>query len=146
MKPGYRYIDHTADVGLEIVADNLPELFQTAARGMVSLIYNPDTIQSSSTFSFKLDTSSLDRLLLDWLREILYLVYTRGLVFKSFQVEINQADQLDANLCDLKAYLEGEEYNPARHEICMEIKAVTRHLFLLEQSEIGWESRILFDV
>ena len=146
MKPGYRYLDHTADVGLEIVAGTLPELFHTAACGMVSLLYSPQTIQPSESFSITLSNSTPERLLFDWLREILYFIYTRRIMIKTFQVEIKKADKKDATLCDLKAYLEGEYYNPARHEICMEIKAVTRHLFQLKKKEDGWESRILFDV
>lgn len=146
MKPGYRYMDHTADVGLEVFAPNLSSLFEHAAMGMMSFICPSQSIEIHETLKITLHEELQDRLLLNWLREILFLVYSRNWIFKSFQVEINPVLKSDVNGYLLNAYLHGETFNPSRHEICKEIKAVTRHLFSLKQREDGWESQILFDV
>jgi len=46
----------------------------------------------------------------------------------------------------LKALLRGETYDPARHRIKQEIKAVTYHQAAVEKTAAGWRARVVFDV
>ena len=46
----------------------------------------------------------------------------------------------------LTALLLGEPYDPARHRIRMEIKAVTYHQASVSRTEAGWMARVVFDV
>ena len=47
----------------------------------------------------------------------------------------------------LRAVLRGEAFDPARHRIIREIKAVTYHQSsVLQTPEGGWVARVVFDV
>ncbi len=46
-QPGsYREIEHTADLGIEVTAPDLPTLFASAGEALYSLIADPATVQS----------------------------------------------------------------------------------------------------
>jgi SHS2 domain-containing protein len=38
----YQILEHTADKGLAVEAESLPDLFETAARGLFRLMIDPD--------------------------------------------------------------------------------------------------------
>ena len=46
----------------------------------------------------------------------------------------------------LEADVSGEIFDPARHTIFTEIKAVTFHDLQLERDESGWKAQIIFDL
>jgi len=46
----------------------------------------------------------------------------------------------------LEADVSGEVFDPARHTIFTEIKAVTFHDLQLERDERGWKVEIIFDL
>ncbi len=45
MKTGYLILDHPADLGIEARGETLSEAFEQAARGLTSVIIDPDTIR-----------------------------------------------------------------------------------------------------
>ena len=70
----YRFIDHTADAGIEAFGRTMAEAYANAFRGLQALLIDPETVGSPE--SRGLDVEGLDRedLLVRWLSEILYLV------------------------------------------------------------------------
>ena len=42
----YEVFEHTADIGLHVFGDTLPELFVHAAQGMESLLVEPASVQA----------------------------------------------------------------------------------------------------
>jgi SHS2 domain-containing protein len=46
----------------------------------------------------------------------------------------------------LEATVAGERFDPSRHETQPEVKAVTRHELVVEQTEGRWRAEVLFDV
>ena len=46
----------------------------------------------------------------------------------------------------LEADVSGEVFDPARHTIFTEVKAVTFHDLQLERDERGWKVEIIFDL
>ena len=66
----YELFDHTADIGLRVVASDLDELFHDAARGFFSLVAEeiPDR-QPVQSLQFDLAAPRLDHLLVDWLSD-----------------------------------------------------------------------------
>ena len=138
-QPGYRILDHTADVGLEARGADLPELFANAARGMFAIIGSLDTIKPAKELSVKATADNLENLLVSWLGELLYLSSTKAMVFSRFEItEIDEKHVLAKAL--------GEPIDQTRHELCTEVKAVTYHN--LKVAKVGqiWVGRVLFDI
>lgn len=135
----YEIIDHTADLGLHVTAADPPDLFATAARGLFDLIVSADSLRPRQTLSLKVDGADWPDLLVNWLRELLYLWSAKGLLVQSVHINDIAAVRVAADVAvDL--------YDPARHAIDCEIKAVTYHQVAVERKVTGWEAKIIFDV
>ncbi len=135
----YEIIDHTADIGLHVMAADPFELFATAARGLFDIMVTPVSLRAQETLSLKVDGADWPDLLVNWLRELLYLWSGKGLLVHSVHIHGIAADRIAADVTvDL--------YDPVRHDIRTEVKAVTYHQAAVERKRTGWEARIIFDV
>ena len=139
-------IEHTADVGLRVRARDLKTLFLRSAVGMNSIIIDPKTILNTHEIDIIIEETTVEELYLSWLKEILYQMEKAGMVFSQFSIKEDNFSYLQPEKYRILGKLGGERYNPMRHEICIEIKAVTRHGFSLTKKGSHWESKTLFDV
>lgn len=143
---GHAFIDHTADIGIKVWADSRDYLFEEAASAMLSIIVDCETIQPLINKKVRVVAESNEMLFLKWLKEILFILEKFSLVFKTCRIlEIKSFNQTKKKLV-LTGILSGEEIDPARHDICTEIKAVTLHDFYLQEHGSSWEARVLFDI
>lgn len=136
----YEVFDHTADIGLRITAPTFEELLVESARGLFSLIVEtPPEIEPSQRVELTLPAASPPYLLFDWLNELLYIFETKRLVLAEFHVQIND----DASLA---GEARGEVIDESRHRLEHEVKAITYHGLEVEQTEAGWEARVIVDI
>jgi SHS2 domain-containing protein len=138
MKP-YEVIDHTADIGLMVRGRDLPSLFEHAAEGFFDLITDLKEVKGTIEKRIAIRAEPLERLMVDWLSELLYLHDVELLLFSQFHVESVGEDGLEA-------VVRGEPFVEGRHEIKTEVKAVTHHQIMVKESEKGWVARIIFDL
>lgn len=134
-----RFFDHTGDIGMEVFAPSLPEIFKTAAAGMFSILTESRTIHPHLTKTISLKAEVADELLILWLNRLLFLFDTEGWLFSQFEITL-------PNEKSLQAVVRGERYDPERHEILREIKAATYHRLTLEKRENTWYARVIFDL
>jgi SHS2 domain-containing protein len=114
--------------------------------GMTSQIVNPVNLEEREKREINLEAQTLEELFLQWLREILFYLERDGLLFKRFQIEMDKFSLRNAKTIQIQAFLYGEKVDHARHDICLEIKAVTRHGLYIKRNGPWWEGNILFDV
>lgn len=135
----FETFDHTADIGLRVVAATLEELFAEAARGLTSLLVeNLDDVKATQTETIRLDGTETDYLLFDWLNELLFRFETRGLLFCEFDVRFNEQG--------LEATIRGEPCDRSRHRLAHEVKAVTYHDLSVQKTDRGWQAELIFDI
>ncbi len=135
----FRILDHTADVGLIIYGNDLRALFQHAGEGFFHLITNLKKVRPRIERKVELEGESLERLLVDWLSELLYIYEVDHLLFKEFSIE-TVGEQ------GLKAVVKGEPFQEGIHSIKTEIKAVTYHQIEIKEREGGWKAQVVFDL
>lgn len=136
---GFREIEHTADVELEVWGADIPTLFGEAAKGMYHLSQikrkgDGDT-QADQSRSFTVRGTDLESLLVAFLSELLFYLETEGLAFDAFDLQFQEDHRL-------RAQLEGSIIEGRNREI----KAVTFHNLNIKETESGWQVRIVFDV
>ena len=135
----YEIFEHTADVGLRAKSPDLDQLFADAARGLFSLVVvNLDEVRPRETFSFTLPGSQPDELLHDWLAELLYTFETRHVLLAEFDVHVGPEG--------LTAEAQGEPIDFARHQLDMEVKAITWHGLKVEREPSGWRAEVIVDI
>ncbi|PKN33382.1 MAG: hypothetical protein CVU61_13640 [Deltaproteobacteria bacterium HGW-Deltaproteobacteria-19] len=138
----YRLIDHTADLGIEVSGDTPEEVMARAAEALFDLLAERDGIRDAESRAIRVEGEDPADLLVNFLRECLYLYTGEGFLIRTARVRMGEKTTLEAEL-------RGEPYDPGRHRIRMEIKAVTWHGASLEETLEGrerWKGRVIFDV
>ncbi len=132
---------HTADLGLRVVANDLVDLFQTAASGLFDVIVaNRDEVRSDAFEQVSVQGETLDDLMVKWLNELIFLCETQHRLYGEFQVELDEA------LCRLSARIGGEAIDRARHVLDHEVKAATRHGLIVQKEAEGWVAEVILDI
>jgi SHS2 domain-containing protein len=138
MKP-YHAFDHTADLGLVITGENEADLFANAAHAVFDIITDLDRVAALETRRIVAEGGNREDLLINFLREILYLYNGERWLLKGLRI-IRLSEK------GLEAEVRGELFDSEKHEICKEIKAVTYHQAQVSQTPAGWTARVIFDV
>jgi SHS2 domain-containing protein len=132
-------IDHTADVGIVVRAATLPELFETAAEGMIGFIVEAESVESRAWVERRVEADDIEGLLVAWLNDLLSLLAADGFVPKVFVVD-------EVNEKRLRATVHGEPVDPSRHRFRLDVKAATYHMLEIRQADGEWRARVIFDV
>ena len=132
-------LDHTADIGLLIRGRDLKELFENAGRGFFHLITDMRRVRERLEKRVEVGQESLERLMVDWLNELLYFHDVENLLFKTFRVE-------SVGKGGLKAVVKGESFREGVHAVKTEIKAVTYHQIQVQKEDGLWKARVIFDL
>ena len=141
----YRYLEEigTADIAFEATGRDLPELFSDAADATTNvMIDNIEAIQPRQTRQIELSNDKLDMLLFDFLQELIFLKDAERLLLRIREVQIDNRDKMYL----VKATAEGETLDVERHHQRADVKAVTLHNFVVEQTDCGWKTRVLLDI
>jgi len=147
---GVRGLEHTADVGLEVEAPTLPDLFRRGALGAMWLVLEREAIQdpgsSGQRRPLQLAEEDLSALFRAWLRTLLFWEETEGFVTREVAIsfapvplcsaENGQAFGLDARVSGLT------DTGPRVREV----KGVTLHGLQVTRFDKGWVARVIFDV
>jgi len=135
----YRLIDHTADFGIHVFGSDLKDLFSNAAFAMFDQITTVKDLQPEKELKIHVTGSDWPDLMVNWLRELLYLWTGKELLVKHIDIQM-------LSEYNLTATLRIDPFKSDRHVITNDIKAVTYHQIQVNQIANGWESRIIFDV
>ena len=135
----FEVLDHTADIGLLVYGEDLETLFENAGEGFFHLITDLRKVRRKVERQVEIRQKDLERLMVDWLGELLYLHDVENLLFKGFKVESIGEGQL-------KARVKGEPFQEGIHIIKTEVKAVTYHQIQVRKEDGGWRAQIIFDL
>jgi len=141
----WRTIEHTADLGIEIEADSLERLFEAGAYGLAGVLVGSElgSGQANPTPAIIwrdliLEAPDREALLVDWLRELLYIQSTEGLLLAEAEIE---------DLDDTRLVARAGFARPAASEAAeRELKGVTYHDLEVRRREGGWYARVVFDL
>lgn len=132
---------HTADLGLRATAPTLESLMAEVACGLFEIIAGdlaqirprPDRAEQ-----FHVAGTDPVWLLFDWISELHAAFELRRMLFCAFDVSIDAGG--------LHATAHGEPYDPARHALAHEIKAITQHELSVVEAASGWEATLIVDI
>jgi SHS2 domain-containing protein len=139
MEDPFRVLEHTADIGFEAYGANLAQTFSNAARALVSLTLDLDSIRPAQTMSIRARGNGLNDLLVNWLSEVLYLEDAEKWFFSDFEMT-------EFTETALTAQARGEKYSSSRHSLKLLVKAVTYHQLALERTSRGWRAQVYVDI
>ena len=135
---GFQITDHTADAGIRGWGPDLSSLFRAMAEGLFSTIVDPASVRPGKERHVSLDAESSKDLLHEWLEELntLHQIYRE--VYVEFEPSVEGGH--------LEALLRGEPIDFERHDLRIEVKAVTWHDFEFRTTPSGLEAFVLLDI
>jgi SHS2 domain-containing protein len=136
----YEELEHTADLAIRAYGSTREQLFENAALGMFSLLWDVDPdLAAPASVRVSLSDDDGDCLLRRWLSELLYHHESDGIAFSRFSVSLPAGDGLRGQAWGLSVDDLGES-------IQSDIKAVTYHGLRITRVEGRYQAEIIFDV
>ncbi len=140
----FRYLSNVALADIAFVArgDTLPSLLEAAARALTEVMVDRRTVVGRVERSIELKSPTVDRLLYDFLTELIVIKDVESLLFKDFKVSMVSGKEVK-----LTCVAKGEEIDRERHHLRNDVKAVTMHMFGVKKVRGGqWEARVVLDI
>lgn len=135
----YEQFEHTADIGLRIFGSSLKELFENAAFAVFDTACDIDGIKGGLERRINLRAENLEELFLVWLDELLYLFFTKSIIFYKFAVsEITEKHVV--------AVVVGRDVGLNRNRLKLEIKGVTYGGLSIKKTDRGYVAEVIIDV
>jgi len=139
---GYKFIEHPADIAVELSAGSIEELFETGAEAWKSSVLENSSTEIPFEFLIENESNTLEELLVEFLSELNFMLFSKKLVYskiKSLIIEEN-------NTYKLTAALYFEDFNPSWHQLKAEIKAITYHQMKIEKTKNNYSTKLILDI
>ncbi|MGD0145572.1 MAG: archease [Nitrososphaerales archaeon] len=129
-----------ADIAFEATSDSVNGLFESSALALSDIMVDPETLRSGTIRKVRVSSEDLDRLLYDFLTEIIVVKDVDSLLFREVEVKV-AADQKS-----LEATMKGEPIDRDRHLLRNDVKAVTMHMFGVKREGGRWKATVVLDI
>ena len=138
----YRFLPDIAlaDIAFEAESDSVDGLFETCARAITDIMVDPKSLRTTSERRLSLRSENLDRLLYDFMTELIVMKDVDSLLFSEFRVRVSPEGT------SLKAVAKGEQIDRERHRLRNDVKAVTMHLFGVKHEGNKWRTTVVLDI
>jgi len=138
----YRFLPDVAlaDIAFEAESDSVNGLFETCALAITDIMVDPRTLRATTERSLSLTSENLDRLLYDFMTELIFMKDVDSLLFGDFEVSVSEEGT------SLAALARGEQIDRERHMLRNDVKAVTMHLFGVKHEGKSWRTTVVLDI
>ena len=127
-----------ADIAFEADSSTVEGLFEQCALAVTDIMVDPATLSAKEERRFALSSEDLDRLLYDFLTELIVAKDVDSLLFRDFEVQVKGNS--------LTATAKGEPIDRGRHRLRNDVKAVTMHLFGIKHEGANWKTTVVLDI
>ncbi len=142
MPGSYKQIDHTADIAFEVSGESLEELFRASSKAWLNSVIDVITFSQSEIKKIKLSAFSKEQLLVDFLSELNFNLFTKK--WLCYSVDDLSIEKKEDNWF-LVAGLTGNKISSKIH-LKHEIKAITFHQMNIKKSGNVFSTLLVFDI
>lgn len=135
----YRILRRQSDLAIKVFGKSQQELFANSAFALFDLMTDVEKIHIEEHLSLEAEGVDRDDLMVNWMRELLYLFQRSGYLLKEFHVREAKDDFV-------RAEVRGEKFDPDRHEIQREIRSVVYHQSRIEKTGEQWTAQVIFEI
>ncbi len=128
-----------ADIAFEADSASLRGVFESSGRALSDIMVDRGSLRPRVTRRLTLRADDSDRLLYDFLTELIVLKDVDSLLFKEYHIRMADARSLSASLL-------GEKIDRKRHRLRNDVKAVTMHMFGIRQEGRRWKATVVLDI
>ena len=134
----------TSDAGFFAWGESVAEMCAAACDALAEvMVTDLSQIRNNEHKDLDLQAESVDLLLRECLNAIIFYKDAEGLLLR---LNDPVAWQAQHNLWRLRGKAIGEAIDPERHDIGVDVKAITYHNFSVEKKDQGWQAAVVVDV
>ncbi|MBI2667446.1 archease [Candidatus Woesearchaeota archaeon] len=139
----YKFLENVsiADIAFEAKNNNLNRLFEDCALATFDTMADLKKVKPKIKKEIKLQSDNIENLLFKFLEELVFLKDAKYLVFNKFKVNIKED-----KIFELKATAFGDNIDIKKHNLKVDVKAVTMHKFKVEKINNIWKAFVILDV
>ncbi len=141
----YKFLEDIsiADVAFEAEGKTLEELFKEAALAVTNtMVKDVRTIEQKTSKNIEVGAENVEMLLFHFLQELIFYKDAELLLFNKFDLAIEQKN----STWRLRGKASGEQISGDKHQLLVDVKAVSLHNFKIEETSRGWRATVIIDV
>lgn len=132
-----------SDVAFRAWGETLEETFLAAADATLGAMFEDvEALATEEERSIEVRDEQLDLLLLQMLQELIFYKDAESLLLRLREVTFESTNGGYV----LRGKASGERIDPEKHELGGDVKGVTLHGLAMEQTDTGWEARVVLDM
>ena len=135
----YRLTRNQSELAVRVVGDSQADLFANSATALFDVMADIEKIEIKERIPLEVEGTDRDDLMVNWMRELLYLYQGSGYLLKEFKIHEVKDSIVKAEVC-------GEKIDPDRHEIKQEIGAVAVHKSRMQKTGSQWIAQVIFEI
>ena len=135
----YRITSRQSELAVKVVGNSQPELFTNSAYALFDIMTDVEKVEIKDRLPLEVEGADRDDLLVNWMRELLYLFQGSGYMLKEFNIREAKDTVLKAEVC-------GEKIDPDRHEIKQEISGVAYHQSRMQKTGNQWTAQLILEI
>ena len=135
----YRLTRNQSELAVRVVGDSQADLFANSATALFDVMADIEKIEIKERIPLEVEGTDRDDLMVNWMRELLYLYQGSGYLLKEFKIHAVKDSIVKAEVC-------GEKIDPDRHEIKQEIGAVAFHKSRMQKTGSQWIAQVIFEI
>lgn len=135
----FHLLEHTADIGIEAIADSCEGLAEQNGLCLRMLLFGGAEAAPLCTRVVSAEGNTTEETLINWLNELLFLMADKLFIPAKISINHYSANGISSDIC-------GEPFDPARHQILREIKAVTHYQTHVSHNDNSWQSTVYLDL
>ena len=135
----YRLTTRQSELAVKVTGGSQAALFANSAFALFDVMLDVEKIEIKERLPLEVEGADRDDLLVNWMRELLYLYQGSGYLLKEFVIREVKDTSVKAEVC-------GEKIDPDRHEIKQEITAVAYHQSRMTKTGNQWTAQLIFEV
>ncbi|MBI5355829.1 MAG: archease [Candidatus Aenigmarchaeota archaeon] len=137
----YRFIEDeaTADIAFEATGKTLEDVLESSALATTNvMVRDLRKVSHIERVAFSVKGDSDEMLLFNFLQEIIFYKDAKQLLFSKYSIKLGKSS--------LECVALGEKIDQKRHDLVVDVKAVTLHLFELKRTKGSWKAHVILDI
>ena len=134
---GFELTEHPADIGIRSVSTTREGILVHSCCGLMEVMTDTAKVNPSIERAISIADAHPADVLRRALSEVLFIASSEGLFFSRFDIDWSDAVRITCR---------GEAIDPSRHELRVEVKAITASGLRFERAGDSWVSFVLVDV
>lgn len=135
----YRILNRPSELVIKVSGKTQAELFANSAFALFDLMTEIEKVEVRDHLPLEVEGVDRDDLMVNWMRELLYLFQGSGYLLKEIRVTEVREDYV-------RGEVSGEKFDPDRHEIQREIRSVVFHQSRMQKTGDRWTAQVIFEI